>query len=460
MRMSRFSSLLMTGNFLVLAGCASGGGGGGGAGGLTDNMHTRTAELYLAQAASTGDMARYQQALEAATNSIIEDPENALGYFQAGKAHVGLADQVGADSMFTIAQGLYPDLEPEIRVERESAWIALFNSAIEPLDRGDTEEGLQLLEDAEVIFSMQRPEALINMGVSYTNIDRVEDAIDAYARALEVIRGPRMQEVDSATASDWSQRERNVTFNRAQLLGQQERYDEAAGEYEVYLESNPGDVQALIGLASVLSEGGMSDEAEVIYNDLLSASDIGIREYLNIGVGFYTSQAYGRAAEAFRQVVDVAPDNRDAVFNLAQSLYDAEEWEALIPVARRLVDLDGYNADSYTILAQALVNIGSDQDAVVLLNQREELPFRFEGGQLRPRAAGGGSFAGSVVNNTLEPGATVSVRVHFNGDDGAEVGVVDVRVVVPDQGNRAEFQADLTSGESVVGYYLEVVSPL
>lgn len=473
MNKSSIGLSLAVGTALTLSGCASGGGGGGGGeegNPPRENDDTRSAELFLTQAETLGDPSRFQEALNAAMAAILGDSTNSLGYFQAGRAQVGLGDYVAADTLFEMATELYPGYEQDIRIERESAWIELFNAAIGPLDANDNEEGIRILEAAEVMFPVQRPEALINLAVTYNKVGRVDDAIDAFGTALSVIRGPRMEEADSATAESWADSEMNVSFNRAMLLGQEGRYDEAIGEYENFLEGNPGDVAALSSLASVLSEAGMPDSAQAIYDNLLSGEDLGMRELFNIGVGLYGAaneatepaagqELFGRAAEAFRQVADVAPENRDALFNLAQSLYEAGNWDDLIPIARDLLELDGYNPDSYTILAQGLVETDQSQEAVEILQRREGLAFRLEQSTLQPRAAGGGSVSGQLVNNTLESGTVVTIRVHFNGDDGAGIGATDIRVTAPEQGGAEPFRADFTSDESVLGYYYEIVSP-
>ena len=62
------------------------------------------------------------------------------------------------------------------------------------------------------------------------------------------------------------------------------------------------------------------------------------------------------------------------------------------------------------------------------------------------------------VNNSLEAGTTVTVRVHFSGEDGAEIGASDIMVSAPAQGAAEVIRADLQSTESVMGYFLEVVS--
>lgn len=456
---SRFGVAWAVAGVLVFSGCASGGGGGGaGDGAPGDNDYTRSAELFLTQAQSLGMPERYQQALDAAMNSIMDDSANARGYFLAARAQVGLADYVAADTLFDVALELYPGYDQEIRVEREQAWINLFNEAIGPLDAGDNDEGIRLLEAAEVVFHRQRPEALINLGVTYNNAGRPDDAIGAYRAALEVIRGSAMAGADSATAADWQNREQSVTMNMALLLSGAERYDEAAVAYETYLESNPSDMSALANLASVLSQAGQADSAQAIYDNLLSAQGLGMRDYFNIGAGLYNAEVYDQAAEAFRHIVDVAPENRDALFNLAQSLYEGEDWETLIPIGEQLVELDGYNNDSYLILSRALLMSGDSETAQEVYNVGEGLSFQLANSVLQPRTDGA-SVVGELVNKTLDPGTTVTIRVHFNGMDGAEIGTTDIRVDAPAQEAAEPFRADFSANEEVLGYYYEVISP-
>jgi len=460
----RFGFALAAAGALSLGGCASGSGGGGGGGGEEgnpprENSHTRSAELALTQAMALGDPSRFDAALEAASNAIAEEPTNPLGYFQAGRAQIGLEDYAAADTLFDAALDLYPAYAEDVRIQRENAWITMFNAAIEPLNTDNHEEGVRMLEMAELVFPGQRPEALINLGVSYGNLGRGDDAIEAFGRALAVIRGPQPETTDSATYAGWMESEASVTFNRAQLLSQAERYEEAAAEYETYLESNPGNISALSSLAAVMSQSGMADSAQAIYDHLLTQPDLGPREYFNVGVGLYSAEVFDRAAEAFQAVAETAPQNRDALYNWAQSLYEAEAWEALLPVAQDLLELDPHNSNSYHILARALINTGDEQQAVQVLQAGEDLAFNLEDTQLQPRSSGGGSVNGNLTNRSLEAGATVAIRVHFISDDGIVAGSVDIRVTAPEPENTEPFVADLASSESILGFYFEVLSP-
>ncbi|NNM33196.1 MAG: tetratricopeptide repeat protein [Gemmatimonadetes bacterium] len=462
MNKARFGLAFMAAATVAVAGCASGSGGSSGGGDEgnrpEENTHTRSAQLFLTQAQTMGDAARYDQAYEAAVQSIQTEPMNPLGFFQAGQAEVGRGNYEAADTLFEKALELYPAYEEDVGLQREAAWIDLFNQAIEPMNQGNYQEGVRLLEAAEEMYPSQRPEALINLGVGHANLNNMDAAIDAYSSALDVIRGPATAAADSATAANWRESEASVAFNLANLLSQAERYEEAAAEYRAYLENNPGDVSAQSNLAAVFASAGQPDSAQAIYDDLLSQPNLGMRDLFNIGVGLYQSGVFDRAAEAFGTVAETAPENRDAVYNWAQSLYDGEDWEGLVPVGQRLVELDPNNSNSYTLLAKALIETGQEQEAVRMLETGRDLPFTVQDTQIRPDPAGGATVTGQLVNNTLDAGSTVTLRFHFSAEDGAELGTTDVRIPAPDAGMAEVFRAEFASTETVMGYYVQVVN--
>ena len=492
---SRFEIALLAALAVLLTGCASGtgaggGGGGGGGDGTTgaetarprSDTNTNSAELFLLRADdSDNPAAGYRQALNAAMNGILQNPNNPLAYLLAGRAQIGLgrylspdsmiAASLAADSLLTMAEEMYSPYQEEIMVHRENAWINLFNESLEVMD-ADTDVGIRMLETSEVVFPRMRPEALHNLGVTFGNAGRFDEAIDAYGALLDVVRS-RIEEVDSATAASWRMREQNATFNRANILTRAERYEEAATTYAEYLESAPGDVQALSGLAGALASGGQVDTAQVIYNSLLDATGLGVRQYVDIGVGLYRSAQtvdtavvdpkpiYGEAARAFRYAADISPRNRDAVYNMGQSLAEAEDWEALVPISDRLLELDPYNPQTYLLRALALNGVGEQEEAIEVYTQADSLGFKIEypSPALAPRTGGGGVASLLLTNNSLDPGTPVEIRVHFSGDDGTDLGSVDIRVEAPEQGVTVTADADLSSSETVSGFYVEVLSP-
>ncbi len=72
-------------------------------------------------------------------------------------------------------------------------------------------------------------------------------------------------------------------------------------------------------------------------------------------------------------------------------------------------------------------------------------------------ADGGAGISGNFKNNTAEPGGTVTLRFHFGGQTGREIGTVDIRVQIPAVEEMVEFSGNFSSSEIVTGYKYEVV---
>ena len=483
MNRSGFLFALVVAGSLALGGCASGGGGGGAEDAppaYRESDFTRNAELALTKTFASGDPALHQEALDWALREIASDPGNAVGYYQAARAQIGLFDYVAADSLLKVATALYPQYAADAEVQRESAWIGAFNASIGLLEDDDrVEEGIERLEAAEMIYPRMRPEALINLGVSYEQLGRNEEAIEAFGAALEVIRGPRPQEMlarDSSLAADWLEKEVSVAFNRAMLFTNNELHQEAADEYGRYLAGNPGDITALSNLAGAVAAAGMPDSAQAIYENLMG-ENLGIMDNSNIGVGLYLAGNYERAAEAFQLVLDASPQNRDALLNLTTTLYQAERWHECVPVARRLIEADPYASDHLLILARCVAFAGDEQEAAEIIENYQAMAFNMSEATLSPNVGGGATVTGNLTNYTLDPGGMVTILVNFLGDDGGSVGTSTVRVEVPAQASRDDatgescepadpegfcttaFRVDLESDADVTGFYFQVVPP-
>ena len=90
-------------------------------------------------------------------------------------------------------------------------------------------------------------------------------------------------------------------------------------------------------------------------------------------------------------MVDVSPQNREALLNLSVSLHEAGEYESCVRVATDLVNLDSYNQDNYNMLGRCLVQAGDTLAAGRFLEAGEDLPFTIQDAELEPRSGGGAS---------------------------------------------------------------------
>ncbi|NIP56779.1 MAG: tetratricopeptide repeat protein [Gemmatimonadetes bacterium] len=459
----RFGLVLAASLTLVGGACATGGGGGGGDQGIEprDNEHTNAAQLFLTQAQTADDseaaQGYYRQALERARVSVQTDSLNPRGYYQAGIAAVQLGEYSLADSMLTEAVELYPGYQADVSQVREQGWINLYNAAIEPMNRGNMEEALRLFEAANQLYA-GRPEAFLNAGSIHSQMGNPDEAAEAFRAALDVIRGDRIEQVDSATAASWRENEQIAVFNLGQALAQAGRYQAAIEAYDAYLERNPEDVAAISNLAVILVQAEMPDSAMAIYEDLLQRPDLTSREYFSAGVGLYQVERYDMAADAFDSALEMTPRARDPLFNLVQAHFAGENWQQVVETTERLLDLDPYNGNTYKMRAKALVETGDQQAAGRVIEDYQALPFEI-GGLRLTATTGGGRIEGVLTNRNLSQGTPIQMRIHFLGADGTELGTESVTVQAPAQDDTTSFASRISSDQEVSGYWYEVVSP-
>lgn len=480
---------------VAMSACASAGGTGAGAPTAAkgnyppgtapwDNDYTKQANRAIGIAMLRQDegekRAQYETALRAAEASIAQEPDNPRGWFLAGQAYAGLNEMVAADSVFKKAQEIYPAYEPEINAEREEAWLRVYNEGIVALQANDIDGAIRMMELADAIYQ-GRPEAKLNLGAFYANRNEVDKAIVAYQGALEILRRPVPEGIDSATLAMWQENEQPAAFNLAQLLTFSERYDEAEAAYREFRERYPDNLDVEVGLADVLVRKGDLEAANELYDALLSRTDLGYREYMRIGVGLFEGEVYDRAAEAFRQALKLNTSDRDAAYNLAQSLYvyagkldeqkkaqgadtkaiDAKLIEVhteLVAAAQHVVDLDPANQNILAYLArsyQALSQLSADRakqneyrnKVAEVLDRHEKATVEMANITVYPDE-GQVRVVGTLRNLKVKAGTPIRIEFTMMSMNGTPVGTADVTVDAPAAEGMVPFEVVVpTSGE-------------
>ncbi len=413
-----------------------------------DNDYTGNATLALLQG-------NFEQALEEARAGMEADPDNPQAYYQAGEAHLGLGNLEEASAMLDRAEELYPRYIMETMGLREQAWIDEYNLAFEAIEAGDEDGALQQFERAHMIYQ-NRPEAMLNLASLYAQRGDNDRAIDYYQQAIEVIEGPWTDRVDDATRENWLESLEVAQFNTAQLLLRAERYADAAQAFEVLVEQDPDNMNLVSTYASTLVAAGQSERAEALFDELLDRPDLTPADYFSIGVGLYQVDQFEGAARAFRAVVDRVPQHRDAVLNLAQTLYLAEEWEELESVARQLTEVDPYSENAFRFLAQALVRLDREQEAVEQLDRLEALPWVID--DMNLQVAGDALVVvGQVTNRAEGAGTAVNLRFHFFDAEGNAAGTSDTSIQLPGEGESGVFQVEAPGDGDLFGFRYEVL---
>jgi len=426
-----------------------------------DNSHTRAAENFLDQATSAAEDTEkeglYRQALQAALEGITADPENPKSYFHAAVANVNLGDYFGADSLFTRAETLHPRYVLETESWRERGWVNAYNDAIIPLNEGDLEAVVRIFEAANALYS-ERPEAFLQLGSVYSRLNRPEESAEAFRSGMALLEESKeMALADTAQASTWEEHWGIATTGLGQALQLSEQYQAAADLYGEMLAENPDDASIIGSLASALTELGQTDSVNVLYDNLLSQPDLTEFDYANAGVGLYRIEEYGRAAEAFQAAVDMNPFNRDARLNLTQTYYAADDFESTIPAARELLSVDPLNGLIWVIMTRAYSELEQTEEANAVFAEYQAIGYEIETIMLDWNAEGGATLTGTLKNNTAEQESTVTLRFHFGGREGQELGTLDIRIQLPAADEMVEFTGAFSSPEIVTGYKYEVV---
>jgi tetratricopeptide (TPR) repeat protein len=391
---------------------------------------SQTAALYFSKR-------DYPRALELALEGVRTEPLNPIHFYLAGSAYSLLGRYAEADSMFDLAQSLYPAYELDVEPERESAWTAAFNAGVQAYDTGNVDGAIQAWRNATLIFDL-RPEAHLNLARVLASEARYAEAVSVYEAALEGLgKVPATRRLEEEVLRRRAETRIGVEAQVAQLLVLEARYADAEPLTRRELERDPANVEVRSRLARILDLQGRAAEASEIYSALLTEQSLEPIQLLNLGVGLFHASKFHEASEAFRRLTEIQAESRDAWFNYANALFAAQEWEVLARVGGKLLELDPLGENAALIVAKAHLE-GGDRDAALRGLQRSDAaPIHLD--QLRLERSGGTVTVHAQVHpGAAAPGTPVLLRFEFYGEAGG-AGWEAVTVPAPAAGSTSEF---------------------
>ena len=447
------------------------------------NVWTRSAQIYLDEAensnAADEQRAEYTAALEQARLSIQNQPNNPLGYYQAGIALLGLGQYEEAGRMLDRAEEIYPRYVLDTGPRRQNAWISLYNEAVQALQQNDEDLAIEKMLLADQVFQ-GRPEARTNLAVLYTNRGDYERAVEWYRKTLETLRSDEVQYMTREVQQEWAEQESDVIFNLAQVYQRMDRQPDAIQLYREYIANNPRDAAVKVQLALALSTAGQEQEAAALFSEVLNMEGLTEDEYYKVGIGLYNASRFDDASVAFERAVAENPHFRDAVFNLSQALLaqaNAQKgagasnaelqplYERLVQIGEALREIDPYSRTAAIVLAssyRSLADITTGATStnwrnrlVELLQEVEELPFDVRNVALTQAGPGRIELSGSVENLNLAPGAPIALRMSLVGPTGATLGTQEVRVAAPAREETASFSTTFEVQGEIAGWRYE-----
>ncbi|MEX2401128.1 MAG: tetratricopeptide repeat protein, partial [Rhodothermales bacterium] len=234
-------------------------------------------------------------------------------------------------------------------------------------------------------------EAHFHLGIARLLQDRVEDAVSALERAVEL--GPGIPDRLHALARAYEaigRPDRSVEslllealeaqpsytaarITYAGLLRRQNRLDEAGEQYELALAEQPWAEQAHNDFGAFLLRMGRYAEAESAHREAIHLNPDYVAALGNLGTLLARQGLTSEAAGFFERAAEAQPDNPVALVNLGNFLLSVDRAEDAVDVLERAVELRPGFAEALVSLARAYRGAGREDDAERTAARAEEL---------------------------------------------------------------------------------------
>ena len=142
-----------------------------------------------------------------------------------------------------------------------------------------------------------------------------------------------------------------------------------------------------LGLAAAAAQRSPTDNHIAYYQRLLQRNPQNPRAYQGLGDALIRKARetgdpsyFNRAEEALKKSLEINPNNAGAMRHLSYVFYSRHEFEAAAVHARKAIEMDSMDGDSYGILGDALMETGAyekAEDAYEKMMQREESLYSY-----------------------------------------------------------------------------------
>ncbi|MHC4839451.1 MAG: tetratricopeptide repeat protein [Planctomycetota bacterium] len=278
------------------------------------------------------ELQKHRRALSAFNRLIEKDPNNAQAHFKRGLALIETGSPKRALEALETAQGLLQNIPDEFQEDALSDVLLWKGRA--KLALGLRPEALALFQEALDLVP-EHPGAYTELAQYFRTLGDMKTAEEWYRKGLDRLpNDPNLHNdfgnmlrdtadyqssLEHLTAAIDNDATRSVVYyNRALTLRALGRYDEALKDFDVVMESNPGDVDARLSKLDLLGKLNLFTDAEELIAELDKESiprDM-FNEYLAEYYSYKAkwSEARGETdamLDAYQRVLEIHPDFLD-----------------------------------------------------------------------------------------------------------------------------------------------------
>lgn len=424
----------------------------------------RQAMTYMTGAVEEADPGAKATLLNDAEQSLLEaintdQAENPAVWYLFARHGVLTGDLVRADTAFTRVENVVPACGEDIEYYRHSSWVSQVNSGIDLMQQVDYDGALVELSKAAAIWDGANV-ALFYLGSIYAEYGETDSALHYFKGVVDLGTSDTSRVDNYNTAVD----------NIARLYHMMEDWDSTIVWYERYRQIDPGNTDAVFGLAEAYAESGDQQRAFAIYDSLLAdPAEMNSLDLFNAGVKLFNADEFTRAALAFVAGLETNAYHRDALYNLSNTYLamanddsrpQTERDEAVVlmsDVAARLAEVDPQNRDPRRLQAAALQLTGDADGAVAIMDEMNAFAYEVSVDIARP-IDGGYELHGRLTNLVDEAETTTgTLTFEFLDESGTVVGTDTVDAETLAGGATSRFALGAL-GEGIVAWRYTVGS--
>jgi tetratricopeptide (TPR) repeat protein len=194
------------------------------------------------------------------------------------------------------------------------------------------------------------PRAYYDLGAALFNQGKLDEAIGPLRTMIRIWESP------PATHPYWLAPVRGDVVSARLLIGralaQQERFAEAAVEFEQVLAMAPSHVETRKLLAMALFRDGSYERAIPHFEEYLRSWQADVEPLRSLAIAYVATGKVSEAVAMFRRAVDAEPANGLTRRHLANALYDTGRFEEAVVHASEAVRLRPNDADARDLLGR------------------------------------------------------------------------------------------------------------
>lgn len=282
-----------------------------------------------------------------------------LGYESSKDATIDIL--AAADTAFRAVEQANPDCAEKTSLFRQQPWAKMIND-VGPLLNADKVDSASAVLDRSLVIYRDSPFSYYFKGQIAQRKNDWAGASAAYQHAAQMAT-PELAQKDSNVANIKEYSEFAAAY--AALRGAQSQSGEqqkagmrkAADLYRAYLKdfpSGPNAPQAQAGLSASLQATGDTASLGAMWNDMVAnPSRYSDTQLFDAGTQAFTANNIKMAVQLMALGEQANPWLRGGLFNLANAYWKDNQFDKMLPVARRLLEIDPDNPDNYQLAAIA-----------------------------------------------------------------------------------------------------------